>query len=121
MCRQANEIQETWKPSRGDFYTGFNGASVVCTPELIEAISPPDPWVTWLPRQDQLQAIIQSEKAQYLNGFRFLLVESFYQFCQKKIFIPNTPSLTSMEQLWLAFIIYLNFKKVWNGEDWVKA
>lgn len=28
---------------------------------------------------------------------------------------------TTLEQLWLAFVMERKFKKVWNGEDWVVA
>ena len=27
----------------------------------------------------------------------------------------------SMEQLWLAFVMKDKYKKVWNGEDWIKG
>jgi len=66
----------------------------------------------WLPRQDQLQAIITTNKY-----FRFSLIELFYHFANK-----NVPKFTSMEQLWLAYVMYIKYKKIWDNEKekWVK-
>ncbi len=121
MCSQAKELQDIWKPSIGDFYNGYR-INVVCTQELIDTISTDirehkaDAWVTWLPRQDQLQTIVG-----YPGGFVFF---NFYfkkpLFYEKKK--PMFPLLyfNSGEQCWLAFVMKDKFGKVWNGEDWVK-
>jgi len=89
----------------------------------------------WLPRQDQLQAIIdkdwfRKEVSFYdfafivankicvncFNANRFAGGEQFYEECidiiQKK--------WKSMEQLWLAFVMKEKYGKTWSGKDWVK-
>jgi len=32
-----------------------------------------------------------------------------------------TNDFTSMEQLWLAFVMNEKYNKVWNGKDWMKV
>ena len=48
----------------------------------------------WLPRQDQLQGMVE-----YTVG-----VNKF----------------NSMEQLWLAFVMSEKYNKKWDGKDWIK-
>jgi hypothetical protein len=51
----------------------------------------------WLPRQDQLQEMYGT-----------------FQECS-----VNGGVVTSMEQLWLAFVMKEKHNKVWNGNDWI--
>lgn len=66
----------------------------------------------WLPRQDQLQKIITTNKY-----FRFSLIELFYHFANK-----NVPKFTSMEQLWLAYVMYIVYGKIWDErkKKWIR-
>ena len=77
----------------------------------------------WLPRQDQLQEMVPEYS-------HFGLVGAFYDF----VFCPQNPDrtkgdeakyvkdypkqFTSMEQLWLAFVMKEKFNKRWDGEMW---
>ena len=118
MCEKAKEIQEqkkghvmqslhsdghidkvmgVWITRRGEYYTGYR-------------LGLENEVVIWLPRQDQLQEI-------YLKSFpEALIVEQFY--CWFSV-LPMTPAFTSMEQLWLAFVMKQKYNKVWNGGDWI--
>ena len=65
--------------------------------------------------QDQLQEMVGG-----FGGF-----EEFYnEFCfpyEGEFGIPQyMGSCTSMEQLWLAFVMKEKYQKVWDGNDWIK-
>jgi len=145
MCKEAKEIQEMWLPQRGDWYYGpvvvsgygYGAKEEDEEPEpcLINYASPEDEdgyhpkvsgkdWVVfcnsagdwdsgpiprhravWLPRQDQLQEMITREHG------RFSLVELFHHFANKHFY-----EFRSMEQLWLAYVMCLEFKRKWNPE-----
>ncbi|MCJ7669584.1 MAG: hypothetical protein MUO61_03590 [Dehalococcoidia bacterium] len=65
--------------------------------------------LVWLPRQDQLQEIY---------GDYPKCVEAIYM--SEEACIPfNWCDFSSMEQLWLAYVMKDKYNKVWNGEDWV--
>ncbi len=64
----------------------------------------------WLPRQDQLQAMVINfghgqQNSGMLVGLSIFSAEYGYDN-------------SSMEQLWLAFIMKEKYGKVWNGEEW---
>ena len=86
----------------------------------------------WLPRQDQLQEMVFEVNFEYENLAH--LAWSFDKFCNgahPNPFRDNKPfggdnmlilrSLTSMEQLWLAFVMNELHGKVWTGEKWEKV
>jgi len=125
MCEEAKEIQNLWKPHIDDYVYDENGKS--WTGSYVYVLGNEWAWVEgnedfynyrerykviWLPRQDQLQAIITTNKY-----FRFGLIELFYHFANK-----NISKFTSMEQLWLAFVMYVKYNKIWNNkeEKWVE-
>jgi hypothetical protein len=64
----------------------------------------------WLPRQDQLQEMIEKKNT------RELLMR-FTDWVEKE----TNSRRESMEQLWLAFVMWTLYQKKWNGEDWVKG
>ena len=71
----------------------------------------------WLPRQDQLQEIV-------LDGTSNIgrLINPFHNFAIGGESVPISPypfSFTSMEQLWLAFVMKEKYGKVWTGEEWL--
>ncbi len=66
----------------------------------------------WLPRQDQLQkmvgAISHAHLLEQLNSWIMTTTSGLF------------PALfNSMEQLWLAFVMWENHQKKWDGEEWV--
>lgn len=76
-------------------------------------------WLTWLPRQDQLQEMVlpNTENADRLGSF----LSRFWVFCS--CFYQGELTFevfTSMEQLCLAFVMKENYNKIWNNEDWIK-
>lgn len=143
MCEMAKEIQKGWHPNQGDFYTlgvkkdGTPAIYVLgchwkecdgCKCEVEDCRED----CTWLPRQDQLQKIVDnlkttpssmflsiSEWAEDPYGFGSMpFPKQQKQLRQWKKYIN---SLRTAEQLWLAFVMKEKFNKVWNGEDWEKV
>lgn len=66
----------------------------------------------WLPRQDQLQEILYADRNE--NG------KTYYMLVEAHAFVIHGKDngLWSMEQLWLAFVMYRKFDKVWDGKDY---
>jgi hypothetical protein len=135
MCEKAVEIQEARIKQRGDYY--FHVTNLY----ILESVDPRDKQMlyiinlgyaddrsveftepTWLPRQDQLQEILEAT---------YDLVNLFIAFTDwakgtlagehgnryKESELEG--KFNSMEQLWLAFVMSEKFNKVWNGKEWV--
>jgi hypothetical protein len=66
----------------------------------------------WLPRQDQLQEMLDSD-------LPFILVD-FYYFARDDVPAISV-EFTTMEQLWLAFVMKEKYNKVWSGTEWVTS
>ena len=92
----------------------------------------------WLPRQDQLQAMVMSSGMDVttLDCFAVsLLGNRFHDFCEREynklrlylrsqyIGVVVGLCFASFEQLWLAFVMKERFGKVWDfeKEDWMKS
>ena len=67
--------------------------------------------VIWLPQQDELQAIMLLE----VSSFRELSFW-FNQWLSGLDWQKYFKTLTSMEQLWLAFVMYHKYDMVWDNE-----
>ncbi len=121
MCERAEEIQKNWRPTVEDdvyiplfetvsfiknevFYKGYFiwGFPTQMTKEDL----------IWLPRQDQLQEMIQEKYEMKLAG-NYQMLYHLLHFADLHKFDD-----WSMEQLWLAFVMKEKYKKVWNGEKW---
>jgi len=69
----------------------------------------------WLPTQDQLQEMIkESFDNLYQMSYRFYA----WQVRQDLNILLEQ---TSMEQLWLAFVMKEKYNKTWNREEWADA
>ena len=64
------------------------------------------PNLIWLPRQDQLQAMIEGNH-----------LTKFGKLYRSVVAMELYPS-DSMEQLWLAFVMHEKYNKVWTGTEW---
>ena len=78
-------------------------------------------WIVFLPRQDQIQEWMKKSYDYILT-----MVLYFHLFCScKEMFCGVYSSkafrhpLKTMEQLWLAFYMYEEHGKAWDGEKWV--
>ena len=71
---------------------------------------------TWLPRQDQIQEMMDYGLGAFVNDF--------HEFCEDDLGMYSDSDCKfhdykSMEQLWLAFYMHEKHKKKWDGEKWV--
>ena len=133
MCRKAPEIQELWKPEVGDiakmwlYRTKFIGCVINIHSGFVDLEqgygNQTKKELIWLPRQDQLQDIIGiGEHADEITKCRCLdcVILDFYKFWRDRDPINDgTALLTSMEQLWLAFVMHEKYRKKWDGEEWI--
>lgn len=125
MCREAEKVQEGWKPVAGNCLEGYGGVRLcwsveglgIYTTYLADKIQHGD-WLyhaywdcVWLPRQDQLQEILWdydslSPATDIIAGF-------------SKFTFPLADSETSsMEILWLMYVMYEKYNKTWNSKTW---
>ena len=72
--------------------------------------------IIWLPRQDQIQKMLD-----YGIG---ALVNDFNEFCVEDLEMYGDPGkfhdYQSMEQLWLTFYMHERHEKTWDGKKWIK-
>jgi len=78
----------------------------------------------WLPRQDQLQEMY-FDFVPALEHFPIAIIARLYIFSSIRIKSPSVDlnyveQFTSMEQLWLAFVMKEKYNKIWNGEEWAE-
>jgi hypothetical protein len=141
MCQKAIEIQNLWNPKQCDFIIDFEdleeGLSF-CRPaeSLVQVV---DIYyeeheskeyqqecehlkdsALWLPRQDQLQKMMEPDDSMVHSIIRDVIEKQYYS-PSKGEHIAATNIFYSMEQLWLAFVMKEKYNKVWNEEDWVSV
>ena len=66
-----------------------------------------------LPRQDQLQEMIFDKREITIPTAMVRLLNDWWKG-------NTTGHITSMEQLWLAFVMKEKYNKVWDGEQWLQ-
>jgi len=132
MCEKAEKIQEIWhsKELRPDkryrdaralakhYAKGYEGSWVIQDDKYIILVDYEYETAykgndIWLPTQCQLQEML-------LNPPNTLCPDILTMLRLFNIFASVNPQFTSMEQLWLAFVMREKYNKVWNGEDWIK-
>jgi len=123
MCEKAVEMQKLWNwriSPVGDYcWLGdeyLECAIFICTMPMIQLEGR-----IWLPRQDQLQDMVDNNTLawnlmvfyDWTNTNHSLISPNDCRY--QKI---NSAYYTSMEQLWLAFVMKEKYNKVWDGNDW---
>lgn len=129
MCNKAVEVQQRWKPCHGDFFVGENGriqcwisgrnpeskikkGFAVKTCDNIIQITK----FIWLPRLDQLIEMAQ------VQGRRYDSVTTDFHRWTKTPYphLPQRPTnlFSSLEQLWLAFVMEQKHRKRWWQCNW---
>ena len=113
MCEQAMEIQEIVKPKHaisGGFQNGdwVYCHTVYCLNNIPLANSNRESYI-WLPRQDQLQAMVVEN---YVSHRKMFVCFGYY--CAEYGDINY-----SGEKLWLMFVMYKKHNKEWVNGDWI--
>jgi len=120
MCEEAAEIHELWKPEAGDFYLWQNNKTRSANVAVVNAkhlvLAKKADIKFWLPRQDQLQDMVNPYK--YLFNFEWGdgCFNMRYQSPGK---ITSWIHGKTMEQLWLAFVMKEKYNKIWNSKEWI--
>lgn len=138
MCQKAEDIQNAWIPKRCDFIIeqglveeGLSfckqGASEVQVVDLYYQDQESEGYqqecedlknnAFWLPRQDQLQNMIEPDVSKVCLLFNQVLSEQYYYPKNTRVESPSV--FYSMEQLWLAYVMKEKFSRVWNEEKWL--
>lgn len=129
MCKTSKEIQSLWEPKAGDFYSDTKGSVLCISPDFMKSgtirrgfgiiqgekvttIAP----VVWLPRLDQLMEAAQTGRCCFRDtSFQF------YEWVKLPYGAERTPAdkhFSSLEQVWLAFIMQTRFAKTWIQDFW---
>jgi len=103
MCLKAREVQALATQTQYDYWVH----------------APVGAGMIWLPRQDQLQEMLYpgQEARTIFAEFAFLVGDSRVEFLD---LLPEYRQYTSMEQLWLAFVMKQKHNKIWNGQEWIR-
>lgn len=120
MC-DCDEIQGRWELKEGDMVYWPSDPSNI---ELF-ADEDVDAWTideikkehgggVWLPRQDQLQDIINDDDYTPEDFLNIISVYCMHNNCDKY----GGEIAGSMEQLWLSTFMHKKFNKKWNGNKW---
>ena len=145
MCEKCEEIQKLWKHLKGDLCYWEN--EIFISQNLDEPVividwenldgnfailitEPNDEFgkyskytpVTWLPRQDELQRMLEENPSPNLFArFISFLGWDGVTFCNQGYPMTRPPNFTSMEQLWLAFVMKEKYSKQWSADEqeWV--
>ncbi len=124
QCEKAEEIQ-TLKPMPGNIFDLSDKASFWASHDCKYCgLGPPEEnvlWDIWLPRQDQLQEMI--EDVDPYPNHALSLLEDFWHSIRSQTEDDSWwdnpyKQFTSMEQLWLAFVMSQEYHKKWSGTDW---
>lgn len=119
MCEMAVEIQESWSPTDDDLYVyaGYRDltAYLFCKRKLNK---PELHSVVWLPRQDQSQNMFGSPDdcfymLYWLSEGKFLCVGGRFRY-----YGYDSAQFKSMEQIFLAAVMYKNHNKIWVDSEW---
>jgi hypothetical protein len=139
MCQKALEIQNLWVPKQCDFiinYEDLEEGLSFCRPaeNIVQVVNmyyveqDGDNYLQecedlkeqalWMPRQDQLQKIIEPDNAMVSSIMR-KVIETEYHDYSRNAMVSAPELFYSMEQLWLGYVMKGKYNKVWNEEEWV--
>lgn len=137
MCEKNEDLQKAWNPKFGDYCQLKEYKSLMIVMGVIEShdircISYKyrrtgygaerylKDNLIYLPTQEQLQEMINAfSNYERINRFyEFVHLDAdeygYKKWCE---FVNDA----SMNELWLAFVMYEKYHKTWTGEKWVKA
>jgi len=126
QCEKANKIQQLAEASNR-VHWGYHFAGEVMLVEGGRYY-----WRNvWLPTQGELQKMLLNDERDFVD-----LLSDFHwhwtayktdekypwrEYIEGRDEEKIRKDFTSMEQLWLAFVMKTNWNKEWNGNDWTEA
>ena len=111
MCRKAVEIQDELPRNEDENGRKYVDGSAYTIKYDIETKR-----LIWLPRQDQLQGMGR-EDTDYYTLMKF----DTWVFNLARVYDDIIIEKFSMEQLWLAFVMWELHSKKWDGSDWIMS
>jgi len=113
MCEKAVEIHDDSNFTDGEYVAFPNGECGM----LFDNYDGTDGYI-WLPRQDELQAMLKWEEE---GRYGKVLIDVFYGFAKSNWDTRprNQNNNITWEQLWLAFVMSELYQKQWDGKDWI--
>ena len=106
---EEDDLNRRYNWEMGDYW--WDGYQIHINPKAdfphLSSTAAPRP--IWLPRQDQLQEMV--------GGNLHYLIIDFFDWVRHE----NSVLYTSMEQLWLAFVMKALYSKVWDGTEWIAS
>ena len=124
MCQKATEIQKVWNTNDNSNYIAeildnyallniYMGHILNSSIRILKANNQGENYV-WLPRQDQLQDIFDTDFFGQLQFFSDCFESG--NTLRQELF----GTTKSWEQIWLSYVMFMKYNKVWNGGDWVR-
>ncbi len=131
MCKTSKEIQSKWEQKPGDFFIDFNN-NIACWTSTDKdtfqikngfKIQSNDSIITlekffWIPRLAQLIESAQLSKKSYRDTSF-----DFFEWTKKAYTPDSKPAniiFSSIEQLWLGYVMEKKFSKKWAKGLWIK-
>jgi len=113
MCRKAVEIQDIWK-NRCPVPRYIFDRNYFCNLTAHKST------FIWLPRQDQLQGMVDLEQYNHLVIRYDNRSDNRWSIYFRKSHTSDYVELYAIgkEQLWLAFVMHEKYGKKWDGKDW---
>jgi len=124
QCEKAVEIQESWQALKHDLYVyredDLKFHIHMVRQDYIPQYLTKYPVYVWLPRQDQLQEMSGQLPTETWLVLKLVQWATEYSDHYKDtIYTQYARQFTSMEQLWLAFVMFDKYNKVWDEESWL--
>ncbi len=125
MCQKAICLEQHHLWVRGDYYAEKIldrwYVDVFIGNEFYSVATDGTPMIHWvyLPKQDQLQAMMPDYQGNWLNYHG--KIYDWVRRCRadRSYYLSDGKGkFTSMEQLWLSFVMKEKFNKHWNGTTW---
>ena len=124
MCEKAQEIQDLRKLDNGEGSPYLKEGDYFCklTSTNVELFKNKTSYIlidiVWLPRQDQLQDIVINKTNNFgsNNLSSQLLLNNIVGFSKELYCSRKKEMFSTLEQLWLAFVMKTIYNKIWNEE-----
>ena len=129
MCEKSKEIQKIGKVKVTELDDWYYEKAT----QLFSIGTFADESDIWLPRQDQLQEMaLEHLKLRYPNyneegkviGYNYDVLHLLNGFNNFMYDVErregSTRVFSSLEQMWLAFLMWVKFEKRWNRKEWIK-
>jgi len=110
MCKKADEIQEIWMsriPHSDDIVVGKYYQSILFWGDMGSLSANPNEDWTWLPRQDDLQAMLPD-------------TDVYRLFNKLSAFGERTGNERTPEELTLKYVMKTLYRRTWYGGEWIK-